>query len=988
MLQQLTRIFIAAVALLFVFACSSALAGPDMRPATARAARHQGQEHKHARRERHKPGAAVHRVDSRRADVASTSVLLGDVAVESQYDSLAGGQAEAFRIQAAGSGLAHAVHVYISSGNAAGTVFAGLYSSAWGRPGSLLSSGSATAAGAGTWTDVSIAPIELVAGRTYWLAILGTGGTLRYRDRANGPCPSQTSAQTTLGALPSTWRTGTLYSDCPVSAYVSAAAPTPATPGSEPGLESGVTESPIVPESPAPPTPAAPVNSSAPAIAGSPIEGQALGASSGTWSNTPASYAYQWQACSAWGATRCSNVSGATSSSYTPAAGVVGHRLRVVVTAANAGGVASASSNATEVVATDPSPPPAAPSDIALPIVSGSAVEGETLSASSGSWTGSPTSYAYQWQDCNASGEGCANVSGAASSSYKLVSGDVGHTLRVVVTATNAGGSAQASSAVTGIVVVDPPPPPPAPGNTSLPTVSGSAVEGQTLSASSGSWTGSPTSYAYQWQDCNAAGEGCANVSGAASSSYKLVSGDVGHTLRVVVTATNAGGSAQASSAVTGIVVVDPPPAPGNTSLPTVSGSAVEGQTLSASSGSWTGSPTSYAYQWQDCNAAGEDCANVSGAASSTRVLASSDVGHTIRVSVKATNAGGTGEASSPATSLVTAQEKEEATKANCFASPEGCGYPGPNDEGPKSEGAAHCSALTASGSKIITKAGETVENLNITGQLTIDAAKVTVNNVCIDTNGEGKEGSEAVRVEAAGKELTIEHSTIHGENESTKSVDSALNNTSSYEATGLVAEHDDIYNCGECIHYAWTVRRSYVFNNGMRGTSEHMEDMYTSNVPGYGPAPLVAEEDTMFNPYPQTAIIFGNTNDGGGGKCENSITATKDFFAGGGWTAGYGCASATSAGGSTNFTDDRFARCLGTAEQGGSGGYKCGAGEVESTEPGPGADEHGYWAHGGYFGVYTDGQEVASKKWEGNFWDNNLHEVKEDGEEGALIAK
>jgi hypothetical protein len=886
MLQQLTRIFIAAVALLFVFACSSALAGPDMRPATARAARHQGQEHKHARRERHKPGAAVHRVDSRRADVASTSVLLGDVAVESQYDSLAGGQAEAFRIQAAGSGLAHAVHVYISSGNAAGTVFAGLYSSAWGRPGSLLSSGSATAAGAGTWTDVSIAPIELVAGRTYWLAILGTGGTLRYRDRANGPCPSQTSAQTTLGALPSTWRTGTLYSDCPVSAYVSAAAPTPATPGSEPGLESGVTESPIVPESPAPPTPAAPVNSSAPAIAGSPIEGQALGASSGTWSNTPASYAYQWQACSAWGATRCSNVSGATSSSYTPAAGVVGHRLRVVVTAANAGGVASASSNATEVVATDPSPPPAAPSDIALPIVSGSAVEGETLSASSGSWTGSPTSYAYQWQDCNA------------------------------------------------------------------------------------------------------AGEGCANVSGAASSSYKLVSGDVGHTLRVVVTATNAGGSAQASSAVTGIVVVDPPPAPGNTSLPTVSGSAVEGQTLSASSGSWTGSPTSYAYQWQDCNAAGEGCANVSGAASSTRVLASSDVGHTIRVSVKATNAGGTGEASSPATSLVTAQEKEEATKANCFASPEGCGYPGPNDEGPKSEGAAHCSALTASGSKIITKAGETVENLNITGQLTIDAAKVTVNNVCIDTNGEGKEGSEAVRVEAAGKELTIEHSTIHGENESTKSVDSALNNTSSYEATGLVAEHDDIYNCGECIHYAWTVRRSYVFNNGMRGTSEHMEDMYTSNVPGYGPAPLVAEEDTMFNPYPQTAIIFGNTNDGGGGKCENSITATKDFFAGGGWTAGYGCASATSAGGSTNFTDDRFARCLGTAEQGGSGGYKCGAGEVESTEPGPGADEHGYWAHGGYFGVYTDGQEVASKKWEGNFWDNNLHEVKEDGEEGALIAK
>ena len=82
------------------------------------------------------------------------------------------------------------------------------------------------------------------------------------------------------------------------------------------------------------------------------------------------------------------------------------------------------------------------------------------------------------------------------------------------------------------------PPPETAPVNTEPPTVSGSDVEGQTLSATAGSWEGSPTSYGYQWQDCNTAGEACTNIAKATSSTYKLTATDVGHTLRVIVTAT------------------------------------------------------------------------------------------------------------------------------------------------------------------------------------------------------------------------------------------------------------------------------------------------------------------------------------------------------------------------------------------------------------------------------------------------------------------
>jgi hypothetical protein len=77
--------------------------------------------------------------------------------------------------------------------------------------------------------------------------------------------------------------------------------------------------------------------------------------------------------------------------------------------------------------------------------------------------------------------------------------------------------------------------------------------------------------------------------------------------------------------------------------LPAISGSAIEGQTFSESHGSWTNSPTSYAYQWQDCDSSGNNCSNISGATGQTYTLTTTDVGHTIRVQEKASNAEGTG---------------------------------------------------------------------------------------------------------------------------------------------------------------------------------------------------------------------------------------------------------------------------------------------------------------------------------------------------------
>ena len=68
------------------------------------------------------------------------------------------------------------------------------------------------------------------------------------------------------------------------------------------------------------------------------------------------------------------------------------------------------------------------------------------------------------------------------------------------------GGSASASSAPSSVVAPLPVAPPPAPVSTAAPAVSGTTQAGKTLTASNGSWSNAPSSYAYQWRRCDSAG--------------------------------------------------------------------------------------------------------------------------------------------------------------------------------------------------------------------------------------------------------------------------------------------------------------------------------------------------------------------------------------------------------------------------------------------------------------------------------------------------
>jgi hypothetical protein len=191
----------------------------------------------------------------------------------------------------------------------------------------------------------------------------------------------------------------------------------------------------------------------------------------------------------------------------------------------------------------------AVPQNTAAPTISGTAKEGSTLTASTGTWTNSPTSFAYQWQRCASDGTGCGDVNGATDKTYTPTSGDVSHTARVVVTATNADGKASASSEPSAIVDSKN-----GPSNTVKPTVTGTAVVGEQLRVSNGSWSPTPTSFSRQWQRCNADGNGCLNISGATGATYGVRSADVGHRLRALVTARASGGTATAVSNASGVV--------------------------------------------------------------------------------------------------------------------------------------------------------------------------------------------------------------------------------------------------------------------------------------------------------------------------------------------------------------------------------------------------------------------------------------------------
>ncbi len=286
----------------------------------------------------------------------------------------------------------------------------------------------------------------------------------------------------------------------------------------------------------------------------------------------------------------------------------------------------------------------AAPIPVTAPTLSSTnAFVGETLSVSQGTYVdGNVTSD--QWERCDPSMN--CTATGTDGLSYTVTYADVGDTLKVAETATSPtdGMTTEQDSNQTSVV-------PGPPTNTTPPVIAGSPppVVGNTLTATQGTWSSADAgSITDTWERCD--GASCSPIPGTATTtpttSYTLTSADAGHTIEVMETATNGGTPANrpvfsqaTATVVAGVPVPDP------TNPPAISGTPVQGQTLSASPGAFSNTPSSYTYQWSDCGAGGTGCTPIPGATGSTYTLTAGDVGARVVVSVSGVNVAGTGSA-------------------------------------------------------------------------------------------------------------------------------------------------------------------------------------------------------------------------------------------------------------------------------------------------------------------------------------------------------
>ena len=196
-----------------------------------------------------------------------------------------------------------------------------------------------------------------------------------------------------------------------------------------------------------------------------------------------------------------------------------------------------------------------------------------------------------------------------------------------------------------------------APSNSSLPSISGTAAVGSTVTANPGTWAGSaPITYQYQWQICGSDGGSCHAIPGATTQTYKFTSSDQGNTVRVNVIASNGDGSSSAQSTPSPRVAAAAASGPVNTAPPTVTGDASAGATLTATPGTWNGTqPIAFKYQWLICGNDGGACHDISGATAQSYQPTKNDVGNTLRVRVTASDSSGSTDTTSVPSAAVSA---------------------------------------------------------------------------------------------------------------------------------------------------------------------------------------------------------------------------------------------------------------------------------------------------------------------------------------------
>jgi hypothetical protein len=211
------------------------------------------------------------------------------------------------------------------------------------------------------------------------------------------------------------------------------------------------------------------------------------------------------------------------------------------------------------------------------PALSGTVVVGHTIAFSNGIWSPSGLTFTYQWKVAG------VDIAGATASSFPLTADYLDKVVSATVTGSKTGYSPATVTAVAGTVTAG------AVVNNTPPTVNGTPAVGHILGLSTGSWSPSGLTFAYQWKVDGV------DAAGATAATFRVKSAYVGKVISVSLTGSRTGYTSLTATASTTVVqrgtIV-------NSTRPTVNGTPKVGRTLGMSTGSWSPGGLTFAYQW------------------------------------------------------------------------------------------------------------------------------------------------------------------------------------------------------------------------------------------------------------------------------------------------------------------------------------------------------------------------------------------------------